>query len=517
MARQRELALLREQALRASDPLTRALGGFTLEQHKAYGAGFIYNLIQGGNQSGKSFFACALVASYALGLHPWAKQQIARRQAAGENDDLTIWYGITNYQQFGEQPWMHLKRFLLYEGESVDRLPARRVLKVAWEQKNPETPKYFMVRRADGGVTHVYVKPYEGGRKIFQAKTVDLLVLDEECENDIFKESEARALANPGFRLLVAATPVLGRAWQRKLKREAIAAGGAGSIGYFRFRTKDNPHANVEFIRDMERRYADRPDELALRLEGEDSASSGLVYNDRCFTSAHVINDLEAGGRLRFDQGTWTLNRSIDAGFRHPAALWIAVNERGRKIVYRCWKGENLRVAEAYAEIERLSQGERYYHDLIDPEVAATTPETGASELSVWQAHGFKGRVAPNNAVWPGIELVQDALAEKVEIPTGDGGSVIVPAMQVLASCREFLEEREEYYLREISDNPQVDAPNMRRAVVKRNDHLMDPWRLLVLAGLKHVRLGVPPPPKGTTGRLFWDQRRKNKGQAKRL
>lgn len=509
---ERLLRLEREAALRADDPLARAVAGFTPEQARAFGALFTYLLVQGGNQSGKSFWACAMVALYALGLHPWAKQQVERRRHGGVSDELTIWYGITNYQQFGEQPWNHLKRFLLYPGESVDRLPTRRILKVAWEQHNPETPKYFLVRRDDGGLSHVYVKPYEGGRKIYQAKTVDLLVLDEECENDIFKEAEARALANPGFHLIVAATPVLGRAWQRKLKREAIAAGGAGTIGYFRFRTKDNPRANVEFIRDMERRYADRPEELALRLEGEDSASSGLVYNDRIFTPAHVI----AGG-FSFDQGTWTLNRSIDAGFRHPAALWIAVNERGRKIIYRCWKGENLRVADAWAEIDRLSQRERYHLDLIDPEVAATTPETGATELSVWQAHGFKGTVAPDNRVLSGIDRVHDALAERVEIAEADGRSRIVPAMQVLASCTEFLQEREEYYLREISDNPQVDAPNIRRGVVKRNDHLMDPWRLLVAAGLKHVRLAPPAPPKGSTGRIFFDQRRKNRKPEKRL
>ncbi|MCZ7644356.1 MAG: hypothetical protein M5U26_03590 [Planctomycetota bacterium] len=67
--------------------------------------------------------------------------------------------------------------------------------------------------------------------------------------------------------------------------------------------------------------------------------------------------------------------------------------------------------------------------------------------------------------------------------------------------------------LREVSENPQTDDPEASgRLVVKRNDHLMDPTRYLVAAGLKFVRFKHDPaPPKGHPGRVFWEERQEKR------
>ncbi|MCZ7644357.1 MAG: terminase family protein [Planctomycetota bacterium] len=448
-AKVRELKLRRELALRARSPLHVALEGFTREQGLAYHSPAARIVVTGGNQSGKTHWACAAVAAFAAGLHPRAggphpTLSQGEREIRNARLDRVVWYCTTNYELFGKQAWEHLKRFLFFEGESCHRLPARRVLEIGWERKSPEQPKYFKVRGADGIVARVYVMSYEAGLKAFMAQTVDLIVIDEECDAAIYRECSARFLASPGAFMLVLATPVKGVPWLRRLKRQALDP--LTGIQLFRFRTAENPGASVEEIARLKAQYRDDPQELALRLEGEDKASSGLVYPDTLFTPEHVLDDV-TGLRTEdwglsdrektpqqlspqssllspfiLDPRRWTLNRCIDAGYRTPGCVWLAVSEDERQVVvYRCWKGDHLTVAEAWESIAGLSKAERYVLDLIDPAVRAKNAVTGASELSVWRSHGFKGRLAPDNTVRSGIERVKDLMRERVELPVPGG------------------------------------------------------------------------------------------------
>lgn len=499
-AEARELAqIARELDLRAADPLRAWDAKFTAAQRDAYGCELATVIATGGNQSGKSRWACKYVCDWALGRHPLAPKR-----------DRICWYATVNYELFGKQPWNHFKDMLLFPGESALRLPTRRIEEISWNERKQEQPKYFRVRGAggDGHCTHIYVMSYEQGAEAFASQTVDLIVLDEECEESIYNECRARFLANAGARMLIPATPVSGVAWLRRLKRAAIADPKAGT-GLFQFNTEDNPAANREEIARTKLLNQSNPDLIALRLFGSDAQSSGLVYNDLRFTGEHVINDGERGFYL--DPRHWTFNRCIDAGYRFPACVWLAVSSDERQVlVYRSWKGKDLTIREAWAEVERLSNGETYHHDLIDPEVLARNPETGAKELDVWVREGFKGRPARDNSVRAGIEKIWGLMAERVEVPLAGGGVKLAPRLRVLASCQEWLNEREEYMLRDISEHLQTDVRPF--GVVKRNDHTMDPTRLLVNEGLKFVKPSQRPPEPGSMARAFWDERHPRPG-----
>jgi hypothetical protein len=441
-------------------------------------------IMEGGNQSGKTRSSVLMVVKYALEQLPNCR--------AGE--DVNIWYTTTTFDKFAEQAWGHFKSMLLWPDECITEPPTHRVVNVDWLRRFPETPQYFAIKRPSGALAHVYVHTYAQGRKEFQAQSVDLAVLDEECDEEIFREVQARMLARKGARLIVSCTPIEGEPWLDRLRQ---AAEETDTTKHFRFKSYENPACNDERIAELRRMYADVPEELALRLEGIPWSSSGLVYSERVFTRAHVVDPFPIDSK-------WTLNRCIDAGFRYPACVWIAVrNDSKQVIVYRAWKGHDMSVAEAAAAINRLSGSEQYRQDLIDPEVMARTPETGEPEYNLWRKHGIYASPAYNNAVRPGIEKMWQLMAERVETPDGK-----VPRFRVFNSCTDWLDERRRYKMKAVPENKDRDVKGF--GVIKRDDHLMDPTRLLVLAGLEPGVARVQPPPAGSMAREFYDQRHKS-------
>lgn len=146
--------------------------------------------MEGGNQSGKTWTGCIDFLLDALGLHPsrhwygldpyaeiWIKsyeqgpgafqsaglhrihldeecnekiyQEIqVRGVAVPKGGPWRGWYCTVSYELFAEQGWNHFKRLLLFPGESVLKLPTRRILEVGWDKKNPERPTYLKLRRA---------------------------------------------------------------------------------------------------------------------------------------------------------------------------------------------------------------------------------------------------------------------------------------------------------------------------------------------------------------------------------
>jgi hypothetical protein len=79
------------------------------------------------------------------------------------------------------------------------------------------------------------------------------------------------------------------------------------------------------------------------------------------------------------------------------------------------------------------------------------------------------------------------------------------PQFRVFHSCQHFLTERRLYKWKEARDtgDEQVNRP------VRRDNHVLDCWRYLVMAGMPYVQPKRPAPAKGTVGRRLYEQRRK--------
>jgi hypothetical protein len=483
----------------AADPLPGMLSTMSKDQREAFNDERMTVLMEGGNQSGKSRTAVLKVVGYALELvedcHP--------------DRDVIIWYTTTTYDKFAEQAWRHFKAALLWPTESTAKLPTTRIESINWIKKSPESPCYFTIRRPSGKLAHVYIHTYAQGRGEFQGQTIDMAVVDEECSEEIFTEIWARTLASVGAKLVVACTPIEGEEWLDKLRK---AADEGENAKHYRFNTLDNPTVSAVSVAEMKRMYADMPEQLELRLMGMPLLGSTLVYGDRIFTSDHLIsyNDID------IHDGKWTLNRCIDAGYRHPACIWIAVrNDNKQVVVYRSWRGDNLTIAQAAEQILELSEGEIYHHDFIDPAVRQRSPETGQPEHNIWLANKINAAPAPDNKVRSGIERVWQLMSERIEIAGKKGGVIHVPRFRVVRETNgPWLEERRKYRFKDIVKDSERDAIDFRP--VKQNDHVMDPMRYLVAAGLEaaHARK-APPPPKGSNARQWYDMRHNKKNVTK--
>lgn len=481
-----------------SDPVPKAESTATPDQRRALLDPKNCVLIEGGNQSGKSRTTILKTVKFAL----------EELDGCFPNQDVNIWYCTTTYEAFAGPAWAHFKNFLLFPNESVSALPTTRIQAIDWMGKAPEKPKYVCVKRPSGYKAHIHIKSYAQGRSEFQGQTLHLVVLDEECPEEIYTEVMARMFASKGAKLVVCCTPVEGEEWLDILRKDADQ--GVNTTKY-RLSTLDNPMVNKEVVDNIQKMYGNIDEEVQLRLLGIPRLASGLIFGDKVFTPEHILDN------PHIDMTNWTLNRAIDAGYRHPGCVWIAVSPDEKQIVlYRTWKGKDCTIAQAADAIKTLSGAERYHWDIIDPAVCQTNAETGQPEIMVWKANGIHATPAPDNRVHSGIERVWGLLNERVEVADVDGcGSLQRPRFRVVReTCQDWLEERRKYRFKDIVKEPQRDAIDFK--VVKRNDHLMDPTRYLVAAGLRYVPERARPPAKDDPRYQWWEMRHKHDNDKKR-
>jgi phage terminase large subunit-like protein len=483
-------AVAAERALRRADPLRAAIAGLTRKstrnagtQWGFYSAPNTERVLEGGNQSGKTWSNCTDFKAQARGVHDFIKWK-----PASPTDTWRGWYCTTTYERFAEQAWGHFKKLLLYPGESVLDLPTRNILAISWDTKNPERPLYLRVRRTDGTPAEIWIKSYEQGAREFQSAEVDCLVLDEECPDSIYEEAQPRVMARGG-RIQISATPVVGVRWLEDLR--TAAESGTSDIYHCRLDTRDNPAMRMDEWLRLETKWAARPELIELRLSGIPIAAQGAVYSDLQFSAAHVCEPFT----IPHD---WTRYLAIDPGYNHCGALWFACGPAGDVVIYREHMGEQQTTAQNATQILRLCGAEHFADRIIDPAALGRQSQTGEREIDLWVKAGVTVRPAPNNEVMTGIEAVWDLLSERAGV---DGDR---PRFRVFRSCTEFLRERRGYKFKEARDA----GDEKGAAPVKRNDHLMDPWRYMVARGLRYVPARELPPAQGTRGRRLWEKRR---------
>jgi len=524
-ALRRRVELLKELLLRRADPLLKAYDGLTPRQKAFVGATQREKVAEGGNQSGKSWSTCIDFCLGLAGKHPTRK-----RRGAGA---WRGWYSTTTYDRFAEQAWGHFKALLLFPGESVHKLPTRRILNIGWDARYPETPTYLKVLQDDGEIAEAWIKSFKQGREEFQAAEVDVLAIDEECPTEIYEEAQPRLLKRNG-QIVVAATPVTGVKWLQDLRDSAES--DRKHIFHTRFPTYENPGLTAEAIAGMMAKCKARPDLFKLRMEGHPVVDEGRIYPDSIWNP-------EGGGRIVAPFSIphdWTRFRSIDHGVHTVAALWAAVAPGSKKIVvYREYYGRDVTPAvEGNAlnilRLSLLDGGEkRYAARWIDPATLGSGQETGERLIDIWNRSGYCIRCenteasardprrcaacgservtidvdpAPDNRVESGIEKVRELLLERAP-----DGSPLLVFFDNLANL--FAERRE--YGRHEPDPDKGDADDRKRKPIKRNDHLLDNLRYLIAAGLAWKPPAAPPPPDGSLARKMWEKRKENAARAR--
>jgi len=205
-------------------------------------------------------------------------------------------------------------------------------------------------------------KSAEAGRDKFQGASIDLVWLDEECEQNIFDECYQRTVDCAG-RILLTLTPLtdinsgVRTPWVFDLYEEFIT--GDPDLVFCQLSTLNSP-----FVPDAEKRklidkWSGDPEEGA-RLYGKFVRRSGLVYPwwDK---SKHIVRPFPIP---RF----WQRIVSIDpAATGVTAGIWIAVDEQGNYFAYREYYERDKTVSEHAKGIKMRCQGEPVDYWLLDP------------------------------------------------------------------------------------------------------------------------------------------------------
>lgn len=481
--RPEEAKRLLQNRLTRKDPLSEAVAGLTPDQRAWLLATNRVKVCEGGNQSGKTWLGSIDFLLDACGLHPSYPSRAADELWRG-------WYATITYSMFSEQGWAHFKRLLLWPGESVHRLPTRRILEIGWHAKNPEMPTYVKVRRGEHEAAEIWIKSYEQGVGTFQSAGLPRIHLDEECPESIWTEVQMRGVARAG-RVTVSATPVLGVPWLARLRTDAETH--AADVFHQRLDTRKNPAASAAYIEDVIRTFRHAPEMIDLRLGGFPLALSGLVYPDTVFRPEHVV---DPHGIM----ADWSKVRWIDPGWNSCACLWAAVGPRGETVVYRDYLGHEKTVQQNAAEILRLSGREVYQTTYFDPYYIRKHEESGGERLiDLWRKHGVPGQAGVEIGVMAAIQLVWELLQARV------GMEGEAPKFTVFRTCADFLDERRGYRWKTMSDHAD-DGPERP---LKKEDHLMDCWKGLAALKLSWRPPPAPRPAPGTTGELLWKDRRR--------
>ena len=168
--------------------------------HRAAGK-YRETLLRAGNQQGKTLCAAANTAIHATGKYPpWWEGKVLKKAPV-------IWCaGVT-----GEVVRDSIQKLLI--GDSVNPgtgfIPKDDIIETTPSRGVADLVDTIYVKHVSGGKTRIRLKYYEQGREKFQADTVDIVWLDEECDEGIYTEALTRTNATKGF-LYMTFTPLKG-------------------------------------------------------------------------------------------------------------------------------------------------------------------------------------------------------------------------------------------------------------------------------------------------------------------
>ena len=194
-----------------------------------------------------------------------------------------------------------------------------------------------------------------------------------------------------------------------------------------------------------------RPEQRASRTKGVPSLGAGAIYQV-------PEDDVKIPGFHIPDY--WPRAYGFDVGWNRTAALWGARNpDTGGVVIYdEYYRGE----AQPSVHAIGIKARGAWIPGAIDPAARGRSQIDGQKLFDLYQGEGLDIEKA-DNARETGIQLVWEMLSQG--------------QLKVFASCTNFFQEYRLY---------RRDARGM---IVKKNDHLVDALRYLVMSGLGRAKV----------------------------
>lgn len=324
-------------------------------------------------------------------------------------------------------------------------IPADCIVKRLAKPGVPDAIDTIYVRHISGGTSILNFKSYDQRREGFQGTEQDVIWLDEEPPLDVYTECLLRTMTTKGI-IILTFTPLSGLSDtvisfmpDGQLPEEHDGPKHVTMMGW-----DDAPHLTEEDKAELI--LSIPPYQRDARTKGIPQLGSGAIYPVP--ESEIVVDDFEIPAH-------WPRVYALDVGWNRTAAVWAAVDEEsGVLYLY----SEHYQGQQEPAIHAQAIQGRgKWIPGVIDPAARGRGQKDGYKLLDIYRDLGLELTLA-NNAVEAGLYAVWQRLS---------AGKI-----KVFKSMHNWLSEYRVYRRDE------------KGHVVKKNDHLMDATRYLVMTGV---------------------------------
>ena len=344
---------------------------------------------------------------------------------------------------------------------------------IADKKKSGNTEMYrtIYINHVSGGKSKITFKTFEEGREAFQGSKVDLIWIDEEPPFPIYQECKMRTMAtSDDFRgmMIVSSTPLKGYSdFFNYFMEDRHPEEAKDSIWHAHITWDDATH-----LSELEKKRllaGMSPHEIEARTKGVPWPGSGLVYPVP--ESMLLCDSFEI-------PKYWPRVFGLDFGWSNPTAALFAAHDRDNDVVYFYAEyAVSERTPQHHAN-ELLKFGVNWMPGVYDPAGRNSQQADGKTLVGLYREAGLRNLSPANNSKEEGILKVLQRMQ------TGQ-----LKIFNTLVKTRSELRK----YARD-----EDGIPN------KKDDHLMDALRYVVMSGLgiarPEVERPLPRPPQFNSG-----------------
>jgi phage terminase large subunit-like protein len=343
-------------------------------------------------------------------------------------------------------------------------IPKNLILDYKTKPGIPNAISDVVIQRPDGGRAYIGFKSYDQGRESFQGTAKHIIVFDEEptgsdvTGSEIYSEALTRTMTTDGIMITVF-TPLSGLSplvlsFLPKGKFPTHNKVEGMSRWVINVQWDDAPHLSEKDKKDLEAAFL--PHEREARTKGIPSIGSGKIYT--ALESDFVVQPFAIPDH-------WPKAYGMDVGWKRTAAVFGAYDEHNDTIyIYDEYYGsQDLPIVHTHAIKQRAKD---WMYGLIDPASNISSQKDGKSLLKEYRSLDLN-LVQADNAVEAGIAKITNRLT---------AGKI-----KVMANCQNLLQEYRLY------------ARDKEGRVQKRDDHLMDAWRYLIMSFFRVMRVKPDP------------------------
>lgn len=388
------------------------------------------------NRVGKSESGAFEVATHATGNYPhwWTGKRF--------NGPVDVWACGTTTETTRDIVQEKLLGPIGAHGTGM--IPGDSIIHVTPRRGVANAVETIWVQHASGKRSSIGLKTYEQGRSSFEGTAKHLIWADEEPPQDVYSEMLYRTVTTRGI-TLITFTPLQGMSDVVKSFLEPEREDSREFKWYIQAGWNDVPHIDEEEKRALI--ATTPPYQLDARTKGEPSLGAGAIY---------PIAESEISCDPFPIPDHWPRAYGMDVGWNRTAVIWGA-RDPGSGVLYlfsEHYQGQGEPASHAQAVRAR---GE-WIPGVIDPACLGSSQIDGRQLMQVYSDLGLK--------LQPAVNAVESGITEVWQL-------LVAGRLKVFSSCQNWLREFRKYH-RDDKGNGKI---------VKRDDHLMDASRYLIVSG----------------------------------